>query len=730
MLTLVGGATVIRGFEEVERRAKLANGSHFFSLPNMPWESEQDDEAAVNEAAGTSGKAGAAQPDGGKTVSQGDGKQDAKSQTTSKNQHEEAKRTQKQKNTEEGTKPGNDLRSSDKKPTSAASHEQNGPIPENKTKSSEAEADGVDEDSEAEEVQETLGAETSIDAEALKDDPVHLILVIHGIGQGLTDTFESLDFTYDVQKIRKLSAKIAQEPTIRKLGKGRRVQYIPVCWRRDLDLTYESEENDNHFGLEDVTNDATIPFVRNLVSKVILDVPFYLSSIHKPKMVAAVLHELNRVYRLFVRRNPDFLEKGGKVSFISHSLGSCFTADILSSQPTTVPSIAQMSKKEVQEQSTKRLLFNVQDVFLVGSPLGLFLLLAGGQLIARKVPRNANIGEGSSLDLKGLSEKEEESEVKYGCMAFHGNLFNLYNASDPVAYRLNAAVDRRYARLLNPLPLPGAVHAIMDALKKPRVAISRLFDPKNPFKGSKSYKDAAASAEAPNGGQDGADVSPESDMGRYAETMDDLPGFGEDANRRHKTAAYAIARALSSSGEEHGDVESAEQQQKRSKAAQPVQLEEGTQGKEGLPERILAREREEEEHKRKKKAKKQKHQQDERDKKEEGDKSLDLDQLIKAERRFRALNRHGCIDFYFNTTPANTPAMMGEYISMLSAHNNYWNSPALVNLILTQVWAEEDVAAQEAGETRMEESKKRATAGRKGDSQLGARVSLVPSVAK
>lgn len=726
-MTLVGGATVIRGFEEVERRAKLANGSHFFSLPNMPWESEQDDEAAVNQAAGTSGKAGAAQPDDGKTsaADEGNGGSGSKSKSGSKKNHEEAKRTQKQKNTEEGTKPGKDIRGSDKKSSSPSSDVQKG----NDTDPKETEANDADEGSEAEEVQETLDAEASVDTEALKDDPVHLILVIHGIGQGLTDTFESLDFTYDVQKIRKLSAKVAQEPTIRKLGKGRRVQYIPVCWRRDLDLTHESEENDNHFGLEDVTNDATIPFVRNLVSKVILDVPYYLSSIHKPKMVAAVLHELNRVYRLFVRRNPDFLEKGGKVSFISHSLGSCFTADILSSQPTTVPSIAQMSKEEIQEQSTKRLLFNVQDVFLVGSPLGLFLLLAGGQLIARKVPRNANVGEGSSLDLKGLSEKEEESEVRYGCMAFHGNLFNLYNASDPVAYRLNAAVDRRYARLLNPLPLPGAVNAIMDALKKPRVAISKLFDPKSPFKGSKSYKEAASSADAPKGDQSTAEGSEESDMGRYAETMDDLPGFGEDANRRHKTAAYAIARALSSSEEEHSDVESAEEHQKRSKAAQPVQLEEGTQAKEALPERILAKEREEEERKRKKKAKKQKQKQDEQDK-EEASKSLDLDHLIRAEKRFRALNRHGCIDFYFNTTPANTPAMMGEYISMLSAHNNYWNSPALVNLILTQVWAEEDMAAQEAGEARMEASKKRATERSERGSELGARVSLVPSVAK
>lgn len=39
--------------------------------------------------------------------------------------------------------------------------------------------------------------------------------------------------------------------------------------------------------------------------------------------------ELNRLYSLFCSRNPDFEEKGGKVSIVSHSLGCVITFDIM-----------------------------------------------------------------------------------------------------------------------------------------------------------------------------------------------------------------------------------------------------------------------------------------------------------------------------------------------------------------------------------------------------------------
>lgn len=38
-------------------------------------------------------------------------------------------------------------------------------------------------------------------------------------------------------------------------------------------------------------------------------------------MIHVVTKEINRVYKLFVERNPYFLENNGQVSILAHSLG-------------------------------------------------------------------------------------------------------------------------------------------------------------------------------------------------------------------------------------------------------------------------------------------------------------------------------------------------------------------------------------------------------------------------
>jgi len=45
-------------------------------------------------------------------------------------------------------------------------------------------------------------------------------------------------------------------------------------------------------------------------------------------MIDAVKAELNRTYRLWCQRNPDFVRRGGRVSLICHSLGSALAADM------------------------------------------------------------------------------------------------------------------------------------------------------------------------------------------------------------------------------------------------------------------------------------------------------------------------------------------------------------------------------------------------------------------
>ena len=311
-----------------------------------------------------------------------------------------------------------------------------------------------------------------------KDDPPELVLAIHGIGQKMVEEWDAIDFVYDVEKLRNLSKKVAGNAPIQQVSRGKRAQFLPICWRRDISFDDEEAKdgNDNIYTLRDVSNEASIPIVRNVISKVILDVPYYLSR-HKAKMIEAVKAELNRVYRLFVRRNPHFEEQGGRVSLICHSLGSAIAADLLSNQPTLVAPLSKRSPEELR--SNAHLLFNVKNLFFIGSPNGFFFHLEGAQLIARRgTARTHNVAEDAA--------KEEVG--RYGCMAAEA-VYNCYNTTDPVAFQLSATVDAPYARILRPISIPDAVPALLDALSQPRLSLSKLFDPSHPFskRGNPAY---------------------------------------------------------------------------------------------------------------------------------------------------------------------------------------------------------------------------------------------------
>lgn len=49
-------------------------------------------------------------------------------------------------------------------------------------------------------------------------------------------------------------------------------------------------------------------------------VPLYMTPRYRELMTQIISKEINRVYRLFGNKNPEFLEKG-KVSIFGHSLG-------------------------------------------------------------------------------------------------------------------------------------------------------------------------------------------------------------------------------------------------------------------------------------------------------------------------------------------------------------------------------------------------------------------------
>jgi hypothetical protein len=218
--------------------------------------------------------------------------------------------------------------------------------------------------------------------EESRPSPSDLVFVIHGIGQKLSERMESFHFTHAINDFRRsVNMELNNEEIWSHIRPGHGgIMVLPVNWRStlaladaEIDALNVDDPTANRFTLKDLTPD-TIPAIRSLISDVMLDIPYYLSH-HKEKMIRAVIHEANRVYRLWCQHNPGFHENG-RVHLLAHSLGSAMAVDILSDQPTKLPEI-DFSSTNVEESFFE---FDSKNVFFCGSPVGLFLLLNRGLL--------------------------------------------------------------------------------------------------------------------------------------------------------------------------------------------------------------------------------------------------------------------------------------------------------------------------------------------------------------
>ncbi|KAK3905625.1 DDHD domain-containing protein [Staphylotrichum tortipilum] len=270
-----------------------------------------------------------------------------------------------------------------------------------------------------------------------------LVLVAHGIGQKLSERVEAYHFTHYVNAFRRSINIELRSPTVKSvLRPGQNgIMVLPVNWRHLLtfdDGDHNQEDKSAYspegFTLKDI-EPPTIPAVRSMISDVMFDIPFYMSHL-KPKMIAALVGEANRVYRLWCKNNPGFSEKG-RVHLIAHSLGSAMAIEVLSKQPTRVPRPLDLSTANPPD--TRFFEFDTTNLFLLGSPAGFFLLLERGGL----VPRRGRLKPGA--DAADTVAKDVVGDVGlFGCIAVD-NIYNILAKEDPIAYLLNGTIDPVYA---------------------------------------------------------------------------------------------------------------------------------------------------------------------------------------------------------------------------------------------------------------------------------------------
>ncbi|XP_064000450.1 phospholipase DDHD1 isoform X2 [Pogoniulus pusillus] len=174
-----------------------------------------------------------------------------------------------------------------------------------------------------------------VEEATLEDKPPqtsHIVFVVHGIGQKM-----------DQGRIIKNTAMMRD--TARKIEEkyfsnlATHVEFLPVEWRSKLTLdgdTVDSITPDKVRGLRDMLNSSA------------MDIMYYTSPLYRDELVKGLQQELNRLYTLFCSRNPEFEQKGGKVSIVSHSLGCVITYDIMTGW-NPVRLYQQLLQKEEEE---------------------------------------------------------------------------------------------------------------------------------------------------------------------------------------------------------------------------------------------------------------------------------------------------------------------------------------------------------------------------------------------
>ena len=310
----------------------------------------------------------------------------------------------------------------------------------------------------------------------------HLILAVHGIGQRLSLRMESVNFIHDINTFRKsLKTVYAESPKLQALNtdsgdevKNCKVQVLPVCWRhlldfpeqsleynrKEYDLGNSNSEEDKYPQLHDITVQG-VPAMRNLIADLALDILLYQSPAYKGHIASIVATECNRIYDLFIKRNPGFK---GKISIVGHSLGSAIVFDILCKQGDKI-STNSVSSPKIRKRASLELRFQVEDFYALGSPIGLFEMLNGHRIAARnslntrcedEEKKNSGIGH-VSPDAKP-HEKEEITTSRPALNQF----FNVFHPSDPISYRIEPLVASSMSSL-KPMPLPYIKKGMFDA---------------------------------------------------------------------------------------------------------------------------------------------------------------------------------------------------------------------------------------------------------------------------
>ena len=254
-----------------------------------------------------------------------------------------------------------------------------------------------------------------------------------------------------------------------------RVEYLPIEWHEAFTiqsqrrlLTQSAADSpclQRNFTINDVSL-RTIPQMRQFANDSLMDILYFMSPEHHDMIIDLVVHEMNVVVENF-QKLTGF---EGEISVVGHSLGSVIAWDILDNQTSSseveilgsdivktsngdeparsesvgVSSVESNTDADLGDEGTiyfddvrshgsikageekclKRAIypqlgFNVENAFMLGSPIGVFLMI-----------RNQQKPLSTDFALRGCAR-----------------VFNIFHPYDPVAYRIEPLLDPKNAEI-------------------------------------------------------------------------------------------------------------------------------------------------------------------------------------------------------------------------------------------------------------------------------------------
>jgi len=228
----------------------------------------------------------------------------------------------------------------------------------------------------------------------------HLVFCVHGIGQLLSVKFEQVNFIKDVDELRQLmhrtaAARMGDDGP---LAGESHVQVLPVLWRHNLENEIDGLQPAQFFGSS------------NLAAEAVLDFVMYGSKNQRGRILDTAANQMRCAFQKFCELHPEFAANP-RVSVIGHSLGAVISFDLV---------------------AEAELGFTVENLFTLGSPLGVLKLIDGTGTEGLKRPKS---------------------------------LYNIMRLSDPVATRLEPLVNPKSLEFL-PEPVPGKATDLLSQARE------------------------------------------------------------------------------------------------------------------------------------------------------------------------------------------------------------------------------------------------------------------------